>query len=71
MTHSNSAFHVAGGEPYLDTRAHTLAWWQLSLLDVYAVLALAAGTVFSLVVGVLWACWRCLSRRSWRKPKLA
>ena len=34
--------HSAGGERYLDTRASTLTWWQLALLDVYALLAGAA-----------------------------
>ena len=46
----------AGGEPYLDTRAGLLTWWQLALLDVYALLAgaavLAAALVSLLLSGV-------------------
>ena len=32
---------ITKGDPYLQTKQHELPWWQLALLDVYAVIALA------------------------------
>ena len=43
----------AGGEHYLRTREGELTWWQLQLLDVYAVLLAAGTAVLGLAAGVL------------------
>ena len=60
----------AGGERYLDTREHELHWWQLALLDIYAVLALTAALVLGLGGGLAWLAWRGLTRSRQRKAKL-
>ena len=44
----------AGGEPYLETGEQALTWWQLALLDVYAVLAAAAALVAGAAAFLLW-----------------
>ena len=44
---------VTKGEPYLQTRQHELHWWQLSLLDVYFVLALAFLIMLGLTASVV------------------
>lgn len=56
---------LTGGEEYLQTGQHTLAWWQNSLLDVYAMIAsMAAMTLalMSLAVLGLKACERLRPR---------
>ncbi len=45
---------VTGGDRYLDTKYHTLSWWQLSLLDVKLFLTAAAMLVIALIGGLLW-----------------
>ena len=47
------AWH-AGGERYLDTRAGSLYWWQLHLLDVYLVLLIGLVLVSSVLLGALY-----------------
>ncbi len=41
---------ITSGEPYLKTQQHTLASWQLSLLDVKAFLFLVAIAIVSVEV---------------------
>ena len=41
-----------GGEPYLITNERDLAWWQLALLDVYLLVAIALATALGLLVGL-------------------
>ena len=40
---------ITKGDPYLQTKQHELPWWQLSLLDVYAVIALAILVMLGLI----------------------
>ena len=42
-------------EDYLETAQHTYAWWQLALLDVYAVLLCLAVAALSLVLVAIWS----------------
>ena len=41
------------GECYLETQEHTLTWWQLSMLDVQALLWLAGLTALFALAGLL------------------
>lgn len=50
------------GEEYLQTEQHALAWWQNSLLDVYAVIALMAAAVLALVFLTGWGLYRLFQR---------
>ena len=45
---------LTGGELYLHTREHTLAWYQLALLDVYAVLAAGCLALLGVALAVFW-----------------
>ena len=45
---------ATGGEPYLDTQAQTLSWWQLSLLDVKLFLAVVVTALLCGLGGLLW-----------------
>ena len=47
-----------------------LAWWQLALLDVYAVIAAAVLTVLSLAAGLLWPLYRAVRRAVGRGGKV-
>ncbi len=65
---------ATGGEPYLDTKAQTLSWWQLSLLDVKLFLAVVATALLCGLGGLLWVTARVLRHvgrrmlgRTWRK----
>ena len=51
---------ATGGEPFLDTKAQTLSWWQLSLLDVKLFLAIVVTALLSVLGGVLWVTARVL-----------
>ena len=53
---------AAGGEKFLDTREHELHWWQLALLDVYLVLALAGLLACGAALGLLWLSYRACLR---------
>ena len=50
------------GEEYLQTGQHTLVWWQNSLLDVYAVIALMAAMVLALIIWAVWGLWKASQR---------
>ncbi|DBB11136.1 TPA: hypothetical protein ACH3X3_006595 [Trebouxia sp. C0006] len=65
---------ATGSEPYLDTKAQTLSWWQLSLLDVKLFLAVVATALLCGLGGLLWVTARVLRHvgrrmlgRTWRK----
>ncbi len=70
---------ATGGEHYLDTHQHKLTWWQLSLLDVKACLAVAVLLLACLVflccvavVRMVKAGWKqvcCVITRSSRSGK--
>ncbi len=51
---------ATGGEPYLDTKAQTLPWWQLSLLDVKLFLAVVVTALLCVLRGLLWVTARVL-----------
>ena len=51
---------ATGGDPYLNTKARDLSWWQLSLLDVKAFLLLVVTLAVGLLIGLLWLVARCL-----------
>ena len=51
---------LAGGETFLETREHELRWWQLALLDVYCVIALAALVGLGFVGSMGWLCYRAV-----------
>ncbi len=53
---------ATGGEPYLDTKAQTLPWWQLSLLDVKLFLAVVVTALLCFWGGLLWVTARVLIR---------
>ena len=50
------------GELYLQTRQHTLSWWQLSLLDVKAFLILVAVLGLSVLALAIWFVWIMVAR---------
>ncbi len=59
---------ATGGEHYLETHAHTLSRWQLSLLDVKAFLAVAAILAVSLLAVIVFKLGRLLltnGKRVW------
>lgn len=58
---------ATAGQQYLQTRQHTLAWWQLSLLDVKAFLILVVLAVVSLLGFLI--CVVCMG--VWRTVKHA
>ena len=45
---------ATGADPYLETRMHSLSWWQLSLLDVKVFLAAVVTAVVVLLGGLAW-----------------
>ena len=45
---------TTGGESYLDTKAQTLSWWQLSLLGAKLFLAVVVTALLSVLGGLLW-----------------
>ena len=45
---------LTGGEKYLDTREHEMAWWQLSLLDVKLVLAVIVIVLLCVLCMLTW-----------------
>ena len=51
---------ATGGKPYLDTKAQTLSWWQLSLLDVKLFLAVVVTAFLCVLGGLLWVTARVL-----------
>lgn len=51
---------LTGGEDYLETHQHHLSWWQLSLLDVYALLSLLAVLGLGLLGLIGWALYRAM-----------
>lgn len=53
---------LTGGEEYLQTGQHTLAWWQNSLLDVYAVIALMAVMAVALMSLAGWGLYQACQR---------
>lgn len=50
------------GEDYLQTEQHTLAWWQNSLLDVYAVIALMGALILASVTLGAWGLYKAIRR---------
>ena len=65
---------AAGGEGYLETPDHDLAWWQRSMADVYACVAVFAAAVLALLGWILRMltaqAQRLLGRRSSLKAKV-
>ena len=51
---------ATSGDPYLNTKARDLSWWQLSLLDVKAFLLLVVTLAAGLLIGLLWLVARFL-----------
>ena len=47
------ALHTEG-DPYLETAAHTLPWWQMAMLDVYALIAMISVAVTGLLMLIVW-----------------
>ncbi len=61
------------GEDYLGTAEHLYTWWQLALLDVYAVIAAAVLALLGVASGLAWLLWRicrALLRRGLGNSKL-
>ncbi len=45
---------ATAGDPYLETKMHSLSWWQLSMLDVRLFLASAVAAIVAVLGCVLW-----------------
>lgn len=58
---------AAGGERYLDTAEQDLEWYQLNMLDVYALLLAMAAAVLGIAAWLLQRSLRALKRLTGRK----